>query len=429
MRLASGENVTPTVRLVRQLGEGGMGSVWLADHTSLRTEVVVKFMASALANDRESLARFSREAAAASQVKSPHVVQVFDHGVTDTGVPFIIMERLEGEDLAARLEREGSLPPRDVVTIAGHVCLALSRAHSKSIVHRDVKPQNIFLCTQDEAIFVKLLDFGIAKSVAPEAFGATRTGQIMGSPYYMSPEQAVGKKEIDHRTDLWSLGVVVFEAITGQRPFEGTSISALAIAIHSGPIPKPSDVRPGLPAAFDAWFARACSREVSTRFSSAKEMHRELARAFQLAIPTDVDSTRTVAAVPSASTPKEAFAHTGMDATLPLSSAQGRPRTRTMIFLLVALVGVAVSGVVVFRNRNRPPAAINAPAASLTHETAAPTTAPPPVPAAVSAPPSPSNVSPEASASSKPRRPPPPVAPPRAPAAPSTKPTGERPLF
>jgi serine/threonine-protein kinase len=409
-----------------------MGSVWLAEHLTLATEVVVKFMAAALVSNAESRARFSREAAAASQVKSPHVVQMLDHGVTDTNVPFIVMERLEGEDLAARLERETALPPKDVVTIAGHVCQALARAHAKGIVHRDVKPQNVFLCAHDEEIFVKLLDFGIAKSTEPDGFAATRTGQIMGSPYYMSPEQAVGHKEIDHRTDLWSLGVLVFEALTGSRPFEATSLPALAIAIHSGPIPKPSAVRPSLPRAFDDWFARACCRDVGARFASAKELHHALARALDVQTPaTEIDSTRALQTVAAPAAPDRTteLDRTGMDATFGLSTTQRRSRTRTMIILVAALVGVAVSAAIVVRTRARPRTTITAAPPSASEDavivpTAASTPAAPSVAVSLPAPSTP----PQTAASSKPRRPAPPTAP-RATATPPPKPTGDRPLF
>jgi serine/threonine-protein kinase len=285
-QLGPGLQVSASVTLVRQLGAGGMGSVWIAEHRTLHTEVVVKFMAPELASDPTHLARFSREAAAASQVKSPHVVQIFDHGVTSGGIPYIVMELLEGHDLSVHLRERGTLPPAELVTIIGQLAKALTRAHDRGIIHRDIKPENIFLCNTDDGdTFVKLLDFGIAKGTGSEG-GAlsnqTSTGALVGSPLYMSPEQIIGAKQIDLRTDLWSLGVVTYMCLTGLLPFEADNIGALALIINSMPPPIPSQVRPDLPVGFDAWFARACAREKSERFASA----RELADALSLALGT-----------------------------------------------------------------------------------------------------------------------------------------------
>ena len=272
MTPAPGAMVTPSVRLVEPLRSGGMASVWVADHLTLHTRVVVKFISEQLAGNEEALTRFSREASAAAAVKSPHVVQVLDHGVVDSS-PFIVMELLEGEDLRTRLARTQVLSLVETEAIVSQTCKALGQAHRAGIVHRDIKPDNMFLCRQDDGeVFVKLLDFGIAKKDDPATMSATRTGSVMGTPYYMSPEQVIGLKNIDLRTDLWSLGVVVFEALTGMKAFNGETLGALAVAITHGPMPVPSRCNPSLPPAFDEWFARACARDVAVRFGSAKEM-------------------------------------------------------------------------------------------------------------------------------------------------------------
>src|SRR4051812_43183690 len=158
--------VTPSVRLLSPLGAGGMGAVWLADHTALNTRVVVKFMLGGLDTSTSARTRFKREAEAASQVKSPHVVQTFDYGVTTSGVPFIVMEHLEGRDLGAEIAARGALDPLTVLTIVAQVSKALTKAHAAGLLHRDIKPDNIFLCHGESAddLFVKLLDFGIAKT-------------------------------------------------------------------------------------------------------------------------------------------------------------------------------------------------------------------------------------------------------------------------
>jgi len=272
--LQPGAHITNTVQLVRQLGQGGMGSVWLADHRALGTQVVVKFMMASLALDQAAVARFSREAAAAAQVKSPHVVQTLDHGVTPEGIPFIVMELLEGRDLAKYLAERRALSPQETVAIVDQLCRALERAHQKGIVHRDIKPENIFLCdVGHEEVFVKLLDFGIAKTGdIPGVGSATKTGLAIGTPYYMSPEQSLGSKSIDHRTDIWSVGVVTFECLTGVKPFEGDTIAALALALHHGVIPVPSSRANWLPPAVDAWFLQACARNVAERYGSARAL-------------------------------------------------------------------------------------------------------------------------------------------------------------
>src|SRR5262249_30549614 len=202
--------VGANLRLVKLLGEGGMGSVWIADHTTLKTQVAVKFMAQALASSAEAVERFAREASAAARIKSPHVVQVLDHGFTSERIPYIAMELLEGEDLGVRLERLGRIGLSETTTIIAQACKALSRAHSLGIVHRDIKPENIFLTEIDGELVVKILDFGIAKQTQATGLGMTTTGTMVGTPYYMSPEQVVSAKAVDSRSDLWSIGVVAY---------------------------------------------------------------------------------------------------------------------------------------------------------------------------------------------------------------------------
>jgi serine/threonine-protein kinase len=250
-----------------------MGSVWLADHLGLHTKVVVKFIADEVARHPEAIARFEREAAAASQVKSPHVVQMLDHGVSPTGLAYIAMELLEGEDLASRLARQGAMRPGEVAGVVVQAARALSRAHEKGIIHRDIKPENVFLCETGEAeAFVKVLDFGIAKIAGTEQHGATQTGAMIGTAYFMSPEQVMGSKSIDPRSDLWSLGILAYFAMTGVRPFDGETIGAISVNICNGSFVTPSEHNGAIPPAVDEWFRKACAKDPAARFQNARAM-------------------------------------------------------------------------------------------------------------------------------------------------------------
>jgi serine/threonine-protein kinase len=247
-----------------------MGSVWLAEHLTLRSQVAVKLMDPSIAASPEGADRFRREAQAAASLRSAHVVQVLDYGV-DEGMPFLVMELLQGENLGVCLEREQRLPPERTLSIMTQVARAVGRAHSANIVHRDLKPDNVFLVNEDGHEVVKVLDFGIAKTREPSFGGLeTRTGVTMGTPYYMSPEQAEGKKAVDHRTDLWAMAVITCECLTGQRPFRGETWGELLLNICARPIPVPSTEGP-VPPEFDTWFARATSRDIDQRFNSAQE--------------------------------------------------------------------------------------------------------------------------------------------------------------
>ncbi len=357
--LAAGQHITPTLRLLRPLGAGGMGAVWVAEHLALQTQVVVKFMHAELAKDRESLSRFSREATAAANVKSPYVAQVLDHGVAESGEPYIVMELLEGCDLSQHLETQRVLSLDSVDLIVAQTCKALARAHEKGIVHRDIKPQNIFLCQVGGGeIFVKVLDFGIAKSsLTHAATSATKPGSTIGTPYYMSPEQTIGAKGVDYKTDLWALGVVVFECLTGRRPFEGETVGGLAVAICHGPIPVPTTVGSHLPMSLDGWFARACARRPEERFASAREM----ADVFHTVVSGRVSGNQLQfdATMPLAepSTSKRSLPNpvTAMGATTNAPTAEevaGVPKLRSNAIVAIAgllfVLGVSLAGVAYF---------------------------------------------------------------------------------
>jgi serine/threonine-protein kinase len=270
-----------------------MGSVWRAEDLTLGSPVAVKLIDASLAGDPSVQARFYQEAKAAAALRSPHVVQIFQYGV-DEGIPFIAMELLEGESLAQRLARVRILPYAETASIFADVARAARKAHEAGIVHRDLKPENIFLVRNDDQELAKVLDFGIAKT-APlmgAQSHATGTGTLLGTPPYMSPEQARGAK-IDHRTDLWALGVIAFECVCGRLPFTADAPGELVLQICAEPIPVPSEVA-HVPPGFDAWFARAMARHPSERFQSAKD----LADALRLVLTGAVEAMMAVPGAP-----------------------------------------------------------------------------------------------------------------------------------
>jgi serine/threonine-protein kinase len=267
--------------VVRQLGEGGMGAVYEARHLGTGRRVAVKVIgAQALAIGAEAVQRFDREARASGAIDSEHVVQVLDSGIDDaTQNPYMVMELLSGEDLQQLLRRTGPLSPDAALRVIAQACIGLHKAHLAGIVHRDLKSANLFLGRRDQGgVIVKLLDFGIAKVRADQFaasgdHGLTRTGAMLGSPLYMSPEQAKGSKDIDHRSDIWSLGVVLYEALTGAAPNANLqTIGELIIAICSEP-PRPiQEVAPWVPANVAAIVHTALSADPAARYASAADM-------------------------------------------------------------------------------------------------------------------------------------------------------------
>lgn len=323
MELKPGTVVADRFRLVRKLGEGGMGSVWLAHHEKLETNCAVKFINADVASAAGVKERFEREAKIAAQIKSPHVVHVLDYGVCE-GVPYIAMEYLEGEDLSHRLDARGRLSPDETLAVVAQIARALTKAHAAGLVHRDLKPENVYLVRDDDQELVKVLDFGIAKAQNPMPDGNTRTGMMMGTPRFMSPEQAQGLKTLDYRSDLWSLGVIAYRCVVGALPFDSEAMGDLMMRIIVHPLPVPSQVLPGLPASFDAWWTRAAARDPAQRFQSAKELSEALGAALGLAPaisgPAAIASGRSgsTPSIPSSMTPRA------------ITPAQGAPLTPTM---------------------------------------------------------------------------------------------------
>lgn len=271
MELASGASVTSDLTLVRPLSAGAMGSVWVGHHRGHAVPVAVKFVAKKMAKDPASRARFRREVEAATQLRSPHVVQIHENGETPDGTPFLVMELLEGESLGALLDRERRVGLGRAAQVLRQVGGALDVAHARGIVHRDIKPDNVFIVKGSEPPLIKVLDFGMAKQVRiKDGSIITATGVAVGTPQYMSPEQVLGQKDVDYRSDLWALGVVAYLMLAGRLPFQAPNPHALTFKICKGEFTPLSDVR--VPADLTAWFERALAPNKDKRFGSAREM-------------------------------------------------------------------------------------------------------------------------------------------------------------
>jgi serine/threonine-protein kinase len=275
------------------IGKGGFAEVWRARHLALNSFVAIKFLQVASAQNETTRKRFTTEAQVTAQLKSQHAVQVFDFGVTDDGQPYLVMELLEGETLGRRIERAGRLGIVETARLVGQSARALHRAHQLGIVHRDFKPDNIVISADDEGRdYVKVLDFGIAKIVGdlepssaptvldpssaapPSTF--TKTGSILGTPYYMAPEQVRNASEVDLRSDIWALGIVTFECLTGSTPFVGATLLELFERIRNGRHPPAHTLEPNVPPTFNDWFDIACAPEASRRFPDAQTAWKRL---------------------------------------------------------------------------------------------------------------------------------------------------------
>jgi len=262
-------------KLESVIGYGGMGSVWRAKHTTLGQRVAVKVIASIYAGSSDARRRFDMEAKAAAVLRSRHAVQVFDNGEFEDGTPYIVMEHLDGEALDRRIHRGGPLSIDETARVLTHIGRALGSAHQAGIVHRDIKPENIFLALvpEEDDFIAKVLDFGIAKvSATQNSTDTTRTGSMVGTPQYMSPEQARGSKEVDFRSDLYSLGALTYTMLTGNLVFDADTLGEMVLKVCGDPLPKISAAAPWVPADVDDWFHKACARDASQRFLSVTDM-------------------------------------------------------------------------------------------------------------------------------------------------------------
>jgi len=389
--LAEGQTLAGKYALVRQLGAGGMCVVYEAEHVALGQAIAVKVLKPELARDADCVARFEREARAAAQLRSPNVARVFDVDWAPGGQPYITMELLVGHDLGTELARSGRLPLDLAVDYVRQACSGISEAHALGIVHRDLKPENLFLTELGDLTdrrLVKILDFGIAKHVTDEARRLTAPDAVFGTVDYMSPEQIRSASKVDLRSDLWSLGVILYELLTGRTPWQGDARSVIA-QIVSDPVRPPTHLVPDLPPSIVATIMKALQKDPEERFQSADELRAALDGYADLEPITSVigrlppqsmprrtggRSVPPPPATPLSPSARDARTH-GEWETKP----EMRPRARPWLAAPVALLaGAAVFAVVRYRAEalalvaGRPPAAT----------TAAPATLPPELPVA-----------------------------------------------
>jgi serine/threonine protein kinase len=391
-------------QIVAKLGEGGVGEVYLAEHPDIGRKVAIKFVRKALAEESTLYGRFLAEARAASAIQHPNIIEVLDFGRLPDGQPYIVMEYLPGENLAQRLERAGALPVAAAVDLAAQVAGVLTAAHAKSIVHRDLKPDNVFLVSGRQTgggEVVKVLDFGIAKLQGALRDGSphTRTGSLIGTPLYMSPEQCRGTREIDARTDIYALGIMLFEMVAGQPPFVSPGLGDL-MDMHMNQVAPPlRRLVPHAPAALEALIARALAKRPEERFANAAELHAALV-AVSVAneresgnVPLVVGSPGTPPpAIPAARNPTEITAGTLVGQEGPTRTGRGS-RTRWLAVGAGVVTAVAASALLWSNTPAKRPARPSALSAAVPRPAPAPAPVRPAPPAPPPAPPAPATVS------------------------------------
>jgi serine/threonine-protein kinase len=391
-------------RVVKKLGAGGIGTVYLAEHPLIGKKVALKVIHRELARDAEVVQRFVNEARAVNRIGNEHILDITDIGKTDAGEHFLVMEHLKGQSLADLLRAEGRLAVPRALRIGAQIAQGLAAAHAAGIVHRDLKPDNVFLVSRrGEPDFVKLLDFGLAKLIDPGSPALTRAGVVLGTPQYMSPEQCESRGNIDHRSDIYAVGVLLYQMVTGVLPFDGQSMGEILIKHVSDPPLPPRAVNAAVPEAVEQIILRCLAKAPEERFASMPLLAAAL---------TEPDAWLAGRNRPTEGPPSERRRQLGQG-----SESTRRPRivqrperrpSRALPALVFALLAIALSmaGVLLVRELGRPAAGVpDAPPPLVTPLVApAPPDAPPRAP---DAPP----------ADARPA-----VAPPAAPAAPPHKP-------
>ncbi|MBN1774215.1 MAG: protein kinase [Deltaproteobacteria bacterium] len=320
MALSPGQVIDQKYRVVRLVGEGGMGTVYEVEHTFLGRHAAIKVLGGEFAQNEEAVRRFYREAQAAARIGHENICEVSDVGQTAEGLPYIVMQLLQGQPLSAAIAEAAPFPVGRVTDIANQVLEALGAAHAAGIVHRDMKPDNIFLTVvAGRKDFVKLLDFGISKiRVVGNKSRLTADGMILGTPQYMSPEQARGDADVDGRADIWAVGVILFEMLTGRLPFEGDNYNKALYNVLTAPIPRPRSLRPGLSAELEVVLLRALDRDLERRFRTTAEFSDALLSAWM----GSTESGFAVRELPSEPPPREDEAPPPGDGATDIAPAQ-----------------------------------------------------------------------------------------------------------
>jgi serine/threonine protein kinase len=444
-----GEVIAGKFVVERVLGIGGMGAVVAARHMHLGQRVAVKFLLPEAAEEKDAVERFLREARAAVGLQSAHVVRVSDVGTLDNGLPYMLMEFLSGHDLSKLLEQRGPLPVQETVDYILQACEAIAEAHGIGLVHRDLKPGNLFVTARpDGSPLVKVLDFGISKAIDPTSMekSLTKTSSIMGSPLYMSPEQLRSAKRVDTRTDIWAIGVILYELSSGGMPFDDETMTAVCAKIVADPPVPLRERRPSVPPGFEAVVMRCLEKDLAKRYQTVGELAAAL-RPFasaEGALSADRVSRigrPSLASVPSAPQIRAASASAQETQTSAgrggvalaetvanwqTGSSQRGKRTRTVALAAVG-VGLAVAvGAVVVRTMSRgasaaaggasavvqaaPPTTPAAPDTAVAATTTAATATPPPASAAATTTAAVAATAPAARPGARPTVPPPPAA-------------------
>lgn len=392
--LAVGTLVAGKLRIVRALGIGGMGTVYEVEHELTRHRRALKLLHAEFATNSQAVARFLREASAAGRIGSPHIVETFDAGLLDTGEPYLVMEMLDGRSLADLLEEHGRVTEQNAIDWVAQACDGLQAAHDAGIIHRDIKPDNLFIQRSGR---VKILDFGISK-FDPSLTGEKQlTGDLtLGTPYYMAPEQTSNTSSVDQRADVYALGIVLYECVTGRRPFEAETYPQLIVRIHLGDYAPASSIAPSA-ALLDGIIAKAMARKPEERFQTPAELaqalrdissateraqspfdatkragdlesllakHRRPELAATEARPGSVRPAPVVAPAVPAATPRASTPPSGNEATLLSAGSQPPPpeKSSSSRVVLIALVATAAAGAVFWWTRAE--SAASAPASS-----------------------------------------------------------------
>jgi serine/threonine protein kinase len=357
--LQVGDLVSGKYRLLRTLGVGGMGSVWAARNELTNRDFAIKFLRADLAKNRESLQRFFNEARACGQIKHAAVVEVYDMGQAEDGTPYLVMELLEGEGLDHRIARSGIFRPGEAAACIAFVARGLEEAHVRGLVHRDLKPGNLFFALDDRGeVAPKVLDFGVSKATSDVTdldMIKTNTGAVLGSPAYMSPEQARGELDVDGRSDVWSLGVILYEMLTGRAPFDGANYNALMVAILTDPHRSIATVDPSIPQELSDLVDRALEKDRTRRIGSARELADRLEELVQRIThtPYPLAGGRRVASI---APPREALTKTSGGAqTWSDSGRRERKERPVAVWISGAILALAITSIgIVAAVRQRP---------------------------------------------------------------------------